>query len=127
MNKRDFLKTILLGCVAPSLFLPRIELPKWKRHGELWTVVYEINPEWKNARYEYTIVGADSGTVGYDGKSTIIYDCKTKGKPLHRLFDNELQPQQRVWDPFYVRGNEFDSNGKIVSIAPFIGRRRLIT
>lgn len=126
MNKRDFLKSILLGCAAPGLFLPRLSKPQWKRHGEIWQRVWTLNPEYVNARYEYAVIGADSGVIGYEGSEIILHDCLKQGRPLHRIFDDELKPQTRVWDPFYIRGNELNEKGEIVSIPPFIEERHLI-
>jgi len=49
MNKRDFLKSILIGCVAPSILVASAnDHYKWKKYNNIWIP----NPEYITAPYE---------------------------------------------------------------------------
>jgi hypothetical protein len=51
MNKRSFLKSILLAAVAPGLLLARSQNSyKWKRQNGLWVTEYQC--EWQPVGYE---------------------------------------------------------------------------
>lgn len=51
MQRRNFLKAILLGCAAPSVLLrASSDAFQWKRAAT--TDLYVPNPEWINAPYE---------------------------------------------------------------------------
>jgi hypothetical protein len=49
MERRNFIKAMLLAAVAPSVLLPRLaDHHRWKRTGNLWV----RNPAWETAKYE---------------------------------------------------------------------------
>ena len=89
MNKRSFIKSLLIGCVAPSVFLPK-EPVNWKRSAEqLWVP----NPAWKTAPYECAFVFLD-------------YEVK--------IIDN-TNPKYEVWEKLYRKQNTpmLFSRGKV--------------
>lgn len=49
MNKRSFIKSLLLVAVAPAILIPKAkDAFKWKRVNDLWVV----NPDYGTAPYE---------------------------------------------------------------------------
>lgn len=53
ISTRQFLKSILVAAVAPSILIPKAgDRQKWKRSGNIW----RLNPEWENAPYEAKIL-----------------------------------------------------------------------
>lgn len=49
MERRNFIKAMLMAAVAPSVLLPRLaDHQRWKRTGGMWVQ----NPEWSTCQYE---------------------------------------------------------------------------
>lgn len=100
MNKRSFLKSILLASIAPSLLLSGSkDRFKWKKSEG--NVLWVINPDYVSAPFEMAILATPAGLYDYalthvngylkpDSKvpiDTIIFK-RSNGKPVEKTIEN---------------------------------------
>lgn len=117
MKRRTFFKTLGKAvaaaaglAIAPKLLT--ISAPTRAAGRVARIKYYAVNPEWVMAKYEFAFFH--------------ISDARYLTAPFPRTLTPDLVKDGDVWRarqavPFPCRGNQFDAEGKLIVIPPFIG------
>jgi len=97
MNRRSFLTDLLVACAAPAIFLPKFEPVRWK--------VAQPEPGWSFEQYLY------QRNPEYE-KALFEYAFIMGDGSIRRI-------------DMPIRCNEWDAEGKPISILPWVMVKRL--